>query len=163
MDDQLTPSGLCLKLKELGFPQKRKYQAHYYVRPDMLICLDDLSVLKSDGYTNYDNIFATLVFKPSLQDMIDETKEFFYEMRTMDDGTYFIYTTVEEDPELIKKTGRIDLAIRARGSDVWETLVKAWIAVKERQNAVSPPRTLSEAELAGSANQEEGKEAPDAK
>lgn len=142
---------ICFQLKSLGFPQKRQFQAMYYVRPDMLICIDDLSALKSDGHTDFENIFSTLVFKPRLQDLWDEMESYLQEVVKMGDDTYFAYSTVEEDPDYILETGRMDKFMRARGDTVWNALVTLYLAVKnkERKTAFTPE------DAAASENQQE--------
>lgn len=141
----------CFQLKQLGFPQKRQFQAMYYVRPDTLICIDDLSALKSDGHTDFENIFNTLVFKPRLQDIWYEMELYLHELVKMGDGTYFAYSSVEEDPDYILETGRMDKFIRARGDNPWEALVNLYIAIAGKY----PMRTLTPETLEASENQQE--------
>lgn len=131
---------LCLKLKDLGFPQLRKFQAMYYVRPDMLICIDDLSALKSDGHTDFENIFSTLVFKPRLGELWEEMQEYVQEIVKMADGTYFAYSTIEEDEDFILESGRMDKFMRARGDEPGIALMNLYIAVnnKGRRNSFTP-------------------------
>lgn len=126
----------CLKLRDAGFPQRRHYGAMYYVRPDMLINIADLSVLKSDGHTDFENIFSTLVFKPDLSSVEDECREFLQEVVRMTDGTYFAYSIVEEDPEYLEETGRSDRFIRARGQYLWDAFTSLYLAVKKRPDAL---------------------------
>lgn len=138
----------CLELKNLGFPQKRKYQAQYYVLPDTLICIDDLSCLKHDGKTDFEDIFGKLVYKPKLEELFEESP-FLFEFIRMDDGTIMAYSSVPEDPKVIEETGRADNAIRVRGATHWESLVLLWIAVKKRKNQLSPPADPAIAENSG--------------
>lgn len=127
---------LCLKLLSLGFPQKRKFQSMYYVRPDTLICIDDLSALKHDGHTDFEDIFGKLVFKPRIEDLLEEAP-FLQEFIRMSDGSVFAYSTVEEDPKFIEQTGRQDKYIRANGRTHWEALVNLYIAVKSKDKQIN--------------------------
>lgn len=142
----------CFNLKEFGFPQKRKYQSMYYVRPDMLICIDDLSALKNDGATDFENIFNTLVFKPRIEDLWEEMQPFLQEVVKMGDDTYFAYSTVEEDPDYILETGRMDKFIRFRGTTPWEALTGLYISVKiairkqDGEQRILTPESLDESE-----------------
>lgn len=138
----------CLKLRTLGFPQKRKFQSMYYVRPDTLICIDDLSALKNDGETDFENIFDLLFFKPRLEDLIAEC-DFLDEFIQMADGSWMAYSKIEEDPAYIEKTGRQDKMIRAQGNDCWQALCNLYIAVKSKDRHT----TLTPDEVAGSENQ----------
>lgn len=142
---------LCFQLKQHGFPQKRQFQAMYYVRPDILVCIDDLSALKSDGFTDFENIFSTLVFNPTLADLWRAVEAYLHEIVKMSDGTYFAYSTVEEDPDYILETGRVDKFIRARGDNPWLALVNLYIAVAKRY----PLRTLTPEELDASENRQD--------
>ncbi len=146
----------CFQMKNFGFPQKRKFQSMYYVRPDMLICIDDLSALKNDGATDFENIFATLVFKPRLEDLLEEMQPFFHEIVKMSDDTYFAYSTVEEDPAYIAETGRTDKYIRSRGETPWDALVSLYIDVQKAiRKQDGAPRTLPQEVLEDSENQHE--------
>lgn len=138
---------LCNELKLNGFPQLRRFQCMYYILPDMLICIDDISALKRDGNTDWEDIFRGLVFKPRIEDLL-ANMPYFHELVTMNDGTVFAYSMVEEDPEYIAETGRTDKFVRARGADVWEALVFLYIAVAKR----FPRRTLTPEELETSEN-----------
>lgn len=152
------PFTTCVELRELGFPQKRKFQSMYYVRPDMLICIDDLSALKSDGHTDFENIFTTLVFKPRLEDLIEESP-WLQEFIRMEDGSVFAYSTVEEDPAYIKETSRSDKFIRARGANHWEASANLYLAVKKAiQKQDGARRTLSPESLESSENTQQGEE-----
>lgn len=147
---------LCLKLRDAGFPQKRSFQSMYYVRPDMLICIDDLSALKNDGHTDFENIFSPLIFKPRAEDVWEEVQPYLQEILKMGDNTYFAYSTVEEDPAYIEQTGRTDKFIRSRGATPWEALVTLYIDVQaaiKRQDGEH--RTLSPETLDASENQQE--------
>lgn len=122
----------------------------YYVRPDVLIAVDDLSALKNDGRTDFDNIFNTLVLKPRIEDLIEESP-YLHEIVKMADGTYFAYSNVNEDINLIKDTGRLDPFIRARGDTIWHALAELFIAVHTK----NPVRSLPLEELDGSENRKD--------
>lgn len=142
---------LCVQLRELGFPQLRKFQSMYYVRPDTLICIDDLSALKNDGHTDFENIYGGLVFKPSLQDIADASEDFFQEVIKMNDGSYMAYSNVLEDEQFIKETGRQDPNIRAPGATEWRARANLYFLVKNRDRR---PRLTPE-ELDASENKVE--------
>lgn len=143
---------LCLKLRELGFPQLRKYQAMYYVMPDTLICIDDLSCLKHDGLTDFEDIFGRLIFKPRMEDLLDACSDYLREFVRMGDGTIMAYSVIEEDPAYIAETGRTDPFIRANGATHWEALVNLCIALKSKERR----STLTPEDVAASENQQEG-------
>lgn len=142
---------LCLKLRDAGFPQLRRFQSMYYVRPDMLICIDNLSALKSDGKTDFENIFQTLIFKPTLDDIEQESRAFFHGTQVLNDGTVCVYSNMNEDISDIP--GRQDPAIRALAPTEWEARAKLYLNVKA---AAGPQRTLTPEELDQSENKIEG-------
>lgn len=145
---------LCVKLRELDFPQKRKYQAMYYVTPNMLIDVADWSVFKTEdskGQYNLTDVSSHMAFKPSLQDLIDESS-FLVEFIRLSDGTIFAYSDEEEDQEYLESTGRQDKAIRARGGNHWEALANLYVAVANKRLKDSPRRTLTPEELEASEN-----------
>lgn len=128
----------------------------YYVRPDMLVCIDDLSALKNDGHTDFDNIFATLVYKPRLEELFSATSPYLVELVTMSDGTWFAYSNVAESVEVMKETGRNDPFVRARGDTPWHALANLFIDVSNRYKRTS----LSPEELIGSSNKVTGNPDP---
>lgn len=119
---------LCLELKNAGFPQRRKFQSMYYVTTDKLICIDDLSALKADGKTDFENIFSTLVFRPTLDDLEKESREFFDSVRWTSQSGVFAYSkhkqgnASEENP---------DPYIRAGADDEWTARAKLWLEEKK--------------------------------
>lgn len=131
---------ICVQLREVGFPQLRKFQAMYYVRADTLVCIDDLSVLKNDGHTDFENVFGGLVFKPSLEDIADQSETFFHELIRMGDSTFMAYSNVAEDEEYLKSTGRQDPWIRAPGATEWRARANLYVLVRnvERRATLSP-------------------------
>lgn len=131
-----TEFNTCVELWEAGFPQKRSYGAMYYLTYDMLINIADLSVLKAEGKTDFENIFSRLIYKPTVADVEAECFEFIQEIVKMADGSFFAYSIVEENPELIKETGRKDKYIRARGKNLWQCLTQLYLAVKKRPDAL---------------------------
>lgn len=135
-EDKYPNFALCLALREAGFPQERHYGAMYYVRPDILINIGDLSVLKSDGLTDFENIFSKLVFKPSLEDIIEHSF-FLHEFIRMEDDTVFAYSKVPEDLELMKSTGRNDPFVRSRGATHWKAAAKLYIDATHRMRTAS--------------------------
>lgn len=143
----------CLTLRELGFPQLRRFQSMYYITPDKLICIDDLSCLKHDGDTDFEDVFNTLVFKPRIDDIIVNSP-WLQEFICMDDGSWMVYSRVEEDKEYLAQTGRTDPFIRARGATAWEALLALWIAVKEKERKSD----FTPQDAASSENQEIGTE-----
>lgn len=144
MDAKGTNFDLCVQLREVGFPQLRKFQAMYYIRPDMLICIDDLSALKSDGHTDFENIFNSLVFKPTLQDISDNSQDFFQELIRMNDGTFMAYSSVLEDEAYLESVGRKDPYMRAPGATEWRARANLYFLVKNktRRNTNIPPGEL---------------------
>lgn len=140
IDPSLKNWWLADEVKKLGFPQKRQFQAMYYIRPDMLICIDDLSALKRDGKTDFEDIFNQLIFKPRLEDIIEESP-WLQETIRLNDGSICTYSNIEEDPEIIEKTGRKDKALRARGANHWEAYMNLYIAVKQKEQKDNPSRT----------------------
>lgn len=126
----------CVELWDAGFPQKRSYGAMYYLTYDMLINIADLSVLKAEGKTDFENIFSRLIYKPTVEDMEAECFEFLQEIVKMADGSFFAYSIVEEDPALIQETGRTDKYIRARGRNLWQCLTRLYLAVHKRPDAL---------------------------
>lgn len=138
---------VCLSLRDAGLPQKRQYQAMYYVRPDMLICIDDLSCLKNDGPTDFEDIFKALIFKPRLEDLVEYATPFLHEVIKMGNGTFFAYSNIQENEEFLLKTGRKDAAVRAAGRTIWEAIANLCIDVKGReQNRALDPAVLDKSE-----------------
>ena len=149
---------LCLEAKELGFPQARKSGAMYYVRPDMLISIEDLTYLRKDGYTDFEDIFNTLVFKPRLDDLSEASRSFFHELirlpaeEEMDEEgvkhiaapeSFFAYSNVEDTQVSAEMeegtTKRADKFIRERGKTEWEARLKLFVHVKRQEKELSPP------------------------
>lgn len=118
---------LCLALREAGFPQLRKYGSMYYVRPDMLINIFDLSALKSDGRTDFENIFSTLIFKPSLDDLEEQSREFFDQIRYTTQSGIFAYSKIQTG---IPNETNPDTFIRAGAETEWEARAQLFINVK---------------------------------
>lgn len=119
---------LCLELKNAGFPQRRKYGSMYYVRQDMLINISDLSVLKSDGDTDFENVFTTLVFKPTLDDLERESREFFDQIRwTVNSGVFAYSKFRKSDAE----DDNPDPYIRAGAGDEWTARAMLWLEQKK--------------------------------
>lgn len=148
----------CLELRELGFPQKRKFQSMYYITPDKLICIDDLSCIKHDGQTDFEDVFKMLVFKPRIEDLLEESP-WLHEFIMLDDGTWVAYSKVEEDHEFIKESGRQDKMIRFIGSDIRSALLGLWIAVKSRDR--KNPMTSEEVEPSENQNSGSDYKSPD--
>lgn len=145
MEDRYPLFTQCVTLRELGFPQKRKYQSMYYITPDKLICIDDLSCLKQDGRTVHEDVFNMLVFKPRFEDLMEESP-FLHEFIKLTDGSWFAYSNIEEDPEIIQVTGRTDIMIRARGTDPRDALINLWIATRPKVAPQPASVVLSEEE-----------------
>lgn len=151
--DTLSEFDICLQLRNAGFPQKRRYGAMYYVRPDMLINISDLSVLKGDGYTDFENIFNTLVFKPSLDDLEYESRDFFDQIRWTNRSGVFAYSNIQTiEPD----ASNPDTYIRVGSKTEWKARAKLYVQVKIFKNG--PPRTINPEDLFKSENQEIGAE-----
>lgn len=133
---------LCLELRDAGFPQKRQFQAMYYVRPDMLICMDDLSALKRDGRTDFLDLFSELVFKPTLADIEEESRDFYTATNILSDKSVCVYSNVMEDISQIE--GRQDPYIRFIAPTEWEARAGLYLKIKR---AAGPHRTLEPEEL----------------
>lgn len=141
---------LCLALREAGFPQKREQGSRYYIRPDMLIKIDDLGVIRSDGDTDFENIFETLVFKPTLGDIEEASRSFFTQVAWTVNAGCFAYSNAP-NPDAPEGT---DPYIRANGTSEWGARVNLYLSVKNGQNhIVIPPQQLDESE-----NKEQGHE-----
>ena len=70
----MEPFRTCLKLQELGFPQIRRDDSWYFIRPDMLIPLTEVNVIygtdrRPYGYDGARSLFNELVYYPSLEEL----------------------------------------------------------------------------------------------
>lgn len=144
---------LCLRLRDAGFPQKRSYGAMYYVRPDVLINIADLSVLKRDGDTDFEDIFKTLIFRPTLGDLELESRTFFDQIRCTAISGIFAYSNIQT---ATPDENNPDTYIRQGAETEWEARVKLYIAVKDFYGH----RTIAPEVLAQSENQQQGTEPP---
>lgn len=145
---------LCVQLREVGFPQLRKFQSMYYLAPDRLICIDDWSAIKSEdnaGSINMNDVTKYMIFKPTLQDISDYSHDFFQELIRMNDGSFMAYSNVKEDEEYIKSTGRTDPYIRAPGATEWRARANLFFLVKNKDRRPQ----LSSEELESSENKVE--------
>lgn len=144
---------VCLKLLNAAFPQNRRYGSMYYIRQDMLISIDDLTMLKADGHTDFENIFATLVFKPKLDDLEEAGRSFFTQCVWTSGAGCFAYSNVI-NPDAPEGS---DPYIRANGKTEWEARANLYLAVQAKKNHITiPPQELAESE-----NVSVGEDAPD--
>ncbi len=114
---------VCIKLQELGFPQIRRDDSWYFVRPDMLIPLTEVNILygvdrRPYGYDGERSLFNELVYFPSEKELEIASKP-----------TQIVYTqrsgvmAYKDKPD---GDGGI-AADRGEGVDLWHALADLYI------------------------------------
>ena len=60
----------CVKLKDAGLYQSRRPDDYYYITPEVVVRMDDLSDLRNP-YSHFSDFnFQNIVFQPSLNDLL---------------------------------------------------------------------------------------------
>lgn len=130
----------CCRLHDLGFPSSKRDGSLYYVTQKLKIKAENAVYLQSD--TEF-GTFQGLIFEPSLENLLHESKSYFTQIiQTIQSGV-FAYSNIEEK----KENGDVDPFMRAGGDDMWFALANLWIKVAEMNN-----RTVSSDELNDSEN-----------
>lgn len=144
---------LCLKLKDAGFPEDRMYGSIYYIRPDMMISVDEIGSLRAPGWTDFESIFSLLVYQPTLGRIELASRSFFTQCAWTSGAGCFAYSNVL-NPDAPEGS---DPYIRANGRTEWEARANLYLAVQAKQNHITiPPQELAESE-----NISIGEDAPD--
>lgn len=105
---------VCVKLSENNFPQSRKDDAYYFVRPDMLVRMDQFGALrdidKIMGFGKGD-MFGKLIYYPTLDELIAVTKPTQL-ILTVDSGWWAYQDTLPTDSDF-------GVSHRQTGDNLW--------------------------------------------
>lgn len=119
----------------------------------MLISIDDLSALKLDGDTDFENIFSALIFKPTIQDLAEASGDFFIQLTLSTGAGWWAYSNVQ-NPDAPAGT---DPYVRANGTTEWEARANLYLAILKKQNhIVIAPNSLEQSD-----NIQLGEDAPE--
>lgn len=117
----------CKEMDKLGFPQERRDDSWFYVRPDMMIRMMDMEYLKDvDGYSF--ESFDQLIYQPTLQDLINALQPNNIDF-SVNSGIYVGTTYGNQE-------------FRTNGETIWLALAGNWISIKKVKDEIIPPIDL---------------------
>jgi len=127
---------LCRELHLKGFPQQRFDEAYYYIRPDLIVRMDNLDALKTPiGESRYasDANISEFIYAPRIEDFIEYLgMDLQNVVQTVRSG-WFAYTN---------STLGEGITTRSGGTTMWLALANVILArylEKDKQIPVSIP------------------------
>jgi hypothetical protein len=121
---------VCQRLQELGFPQLRRDDSWYFVRPDMLIPLPEINALygidrRPFGYNGEKSLFNELIYFPQEKELELAAKP-----------TQIVYTVSSgvmayQDVKAFDIETKEDVmqSTKAQGDNLWFALANLYIAL----------------------------------
>lgn len=116
----------CVRMKCLSFPENRKFDNYYFVRPDVLIQGRDVDSLKNP-FSKFtpQNIYDLLIWYPTEQDIISRLGLTLKTINFSVTSGVWVYTDVKNE------NGE---DIRGNGVTLWFALADAWCNAKREQD-----------------------------
>lgn len=143
----MTEFELCRELNKFGFPQTRRDDGYYFVRPDMLINMKDVDCLYGVDKRPFAPLFDNLIFYPQFEDLLNFVQEDLQQVVQTVSSGFFAYINSKKIP---------GATIRSTGSTAWLALASAIYAWYLEQQADFLPQVAETSE-----NKVEGQAAPD--
>lgn len=153
----MTEFELCRELNRFGFPQKRRDDAWYFLRPDMLISITSIDSLygvdkRPYGYSSMKvesgtygpigtpraSIFEQLIYYPTLEDFQEYLGGTLQNVVLSETSFFIAYINGIHEGE----------TIRANGVTMWKALASAIYAKMLAKNGAMPPINPDESENA---------------
>lgn len=124
---------LCRELQKYGFPQKRFDEAYYFVRPDLLVRMDNIDMLKSYSGGRYCSFepanISELIYMPHVEDFVEFLGvDLQNVVQTIRSG-WFAYTN---------STLGEGITTRSGGADMWLALANVCLARFMEKNQQIP-------------------------
>jgi hypothetical protein len=118
---------MCVKLKECGLYQSRKPDAYYYVTPNIVVRMDDLSDLRNPYSHFSDFVFQDIIFQPKLEDLFDcvDVNQL---NRTVTSG----WMAYQDNP------GEGAVNFRGQGETIWLAVAKLFVTIVEYNKSLIP-------------------------
>lgn len=131
---------LCRELNKHGFPQHRRDDGYYWIRPDMVINVKDVDCLYGEDMRPVENVYENLIYYPSTTDFLNFLgKDFQQVINTIASGIWAYANGYEEDE-----------SIRSQGATVWHALANVvysrFVDAQNRQNVVLTPTQVEASE-----------------
>lgn len=148
MEEQkpMTVFELCRELNLQGFPQKRNDSAWYFVRPDMMIKMDDVDALYGIDGKPFKDLFDQLIYYPKTADFIEFLGTDFQQLVQSNKSGWFAYSN---------STHGEGITTRAGGETPWLALANVVYARFLEKTQAMPSIDVSDSE-----NVQEGLETP---
>lgn len=140
----MTVFELCRELNLKGFPQKRNDASWYFLRPDMLIKMDDIDALYGIDGKPFKELFDQIIYYPKIADFIEWLGDDFQQLTKTNASGFFAYATHNAPGTL-----------RSGGVTAWLALANVCYGKLLARDADFPVIDVSESE-----NVTEGTEAP---
>lgn len=131
---------ICAKLAQNNFPQSRKDDAHYFVRPDMLVRMDNFGAIRDTDKTmgfGKGDMFGKLIYYPTLEELIEQTEPTQL-IKTVDSGWWAYQDTLPVDQDF-------GVSHRQTGENLWYAVANLYNYLHEQgQKPIIPLEILNE-------------------